>query len=111
MFRRIGWLEDQYEAAEDALKLEKLALALLADERAGLKKLHWMRCPNCGMELSTVMFEGLQIERCSGCEGGWLSPDALEKLVTRKRRKGAVVRAVLNLFGGVTKDSQPEVTR
>jgi len=96
--------EDEYFVREEALKKQKLALeqtrSMLQKERTQLKELHWMHCPKCGLELHTVKFHGVAIDRCFHCHGTWLDAGELEKLaVHEKEQKGAVVKSILNIFG------------
>ncbi len=94
--------EEEYFAREEAEKKRKLALeqkrALATKEREDLKKQHWMRCPKCGMELNTIQFRGIDIDRCFSCNGTWLDEGELEKLAG-KEPQGVVVRGILDLFG------------
>lgn len=43
-----------------------------------------MNCPNCRTPLSTIDYEGIQIETCRSCGGEWLDSDELLH-VTRAR--------------------------
>ncbi len=96
--------EGEFFAREEALKKQKLALeqaqALREKEREQLKELHWMHCPKCGLELHTITFHGVEIDRCFHCHGTWLDAGALEKLAVREsEQKGAVVSSILQIFG------------
>ncbi|MFQ5596858.1 MAG: zf-TFIIB domain-containing protein [Nitrospiria bacterium] len=51
---------------------------LEADEKARLKKLHFMRCPKCGMPLIEINYKGIAVDKCSGCQGVWLDAGELE---------------------------------
>ena len=63
--------EEEYFARIETETKRKLAetkrSALQAAERDQLKTLHWMHCPKCGLELETVIFKGLQIDKCFHC--------------------------------------------
>lgn len=76
--------EEEYFAKEEAEKKKKLAEQLHASkseqERVRLKELHWMHCPKCGMELHTILFRGISIDKCFNCRGHWLDHGELEKL-------------------------------
>ena len=91
--------EEEYFARENAEKLRKLAAEqkalLAASDAEAIKKLHFMRCPKCGMELKTVNYKGLDIDRCFHCHGTWLDSGELEKLAGSE---GGVMASVLNLF-------------
>ncbi|MBM2828235.1 MAG: hypothetical protein HW408_767 [Actinobacteria bacterium] len=47
-------------------------------EKERLKSLHFMKCPKCGMELIEIDYRGVQVDKCSGCEGVWLDAGELE---------------------------------
>ncbi len=93
--------EDEYFAREDAEKKRKIALdqqkKLAQAERDELKKLHYMHCPKCGMQLHTIRFRNIDIDRCFACHGTWLDKGELEKIVGHE--KGGVMRSILNIFG------------
>jgi uncharacterized protein len=97
--------EEEYFAREDALKKQKLALSeakrLLEEQKEELKRTHWMHCPKCGMNLHTINYKGVQVDRCFSCKGTWLDEGELEKIALhdQNERKGAWVKAVLHIFG------------
>lgn len=92
--------EDEFFAREDALKQHKLTLdkvhAMKHEEREALKKLHFMHCPKCGMELATVLLHGLTMDRCNHCNGTWLDEAEMQKLFGKEpellRRVAAIFR-------------------
>jgi cytosine/adenosine deaminase-related metal-dependent hydrolase len=91
--------EEEYFARESAEKLRKLAAEqqkkLATAEKEELKKRHWMRCPKCGMELKTLSYKGLEIDRCFACHGTWLDAGELEKVAGSE---AGVMQSVINLF-------------
>ena len=94
--------EEEYFAREDALKKQRLAIdgqrTMLAHQKEELKKLHFNHCPKCGMELQTIKFHNVDLDRCFGCGGHWLDAGELEKLAAPEQ--GAVMGSVLNWFKG-----------
>ncbi len=74
--------EEEYFARlefERKKKIEEEKHRRLAEaERARLKELHFMRCPKCGMELIAVNYKGIEVDKCSECEGVWLDAGELE---------------------------------
>lgn len=74
--------EEEYFARlefERKKKIEDEKHKRLAEaERARLKELHFMRCPKCGMELIAVDYKGIEVDKCSECEGVWLDAGELE---------------------------------
>ena len=51
---------------------------LQAEEKKRLQELHYMNCPKCGMKLVGVDYKGIEVDKCSGCEGIWLDAGELE---------------------------------
>jgi Pyruvate/2-oxoacid:ferredoxin oxidoreductase delta subunit len=96
--------EDEYFVREEALKKKKIAQEqarkLAEEQKNKLKALHWMHCPKCGMELQTITFHGVELDRCFGCNGLWLDDGELEKVVEHdvSQKGSSVMRAVLNIF-------------
>ena len=60
---------------------EELKKKMLEDERNSLKKLHYMRCPKCGMQLVEIDYRGMKIDKCTECNGVWLDHGELEAIV------------------------------
>ncbi|MFA4917068.1 MAG: zf-TFIIB domain-containing protein [Syntrophales bacterium] len=52
-----------------------------------LKLLHYMKCPKCGMGLIEIYYKGINIDKCSECDGVWLDAGELEA-VSKLERKG-----------------------
>ena len=97
--------EEEYFARENALRREKIAKAEAkkAEEakREELKKLHWMHCPKCGLDLETTHFRGIEVETCRSCKGVWLDHGDIEQAALEapeSEKKSAWVRAVLGIF-------------
>lgn len=40
-----------------------------------------MQCPSCKSTLSTIQYEGIQIESCDACQGEWLDAGELKHIV------------------------------
>lgn len=76
--------EDEYIAKEEAEKVKRLQDKLKeeteAKERAELQATCYMKCPKCGGQLEAIMFRGIEIDRCTSCDGVWLDEGELEKL-------------------------------
>jgi Zn-finger nucleic acid-binding protein len=104
--------EEEYFAREEALKKQKLSIEqakkLQEKQREELRAMHWMHCPKCGMELQTISFRDVEIDRCFNCNGVWLDDGELEKLASHeKETKGAIVRSVLRIFGEPRPKTKP----
>jgi len=91
--------EEEYFARVEAEKKKKLLeeerRKREAEERERLKQLHWMRCPKCGMELEEVVFKGVRVDRCKGCNGVWLDNGELEQLAGSE---STVLKNILSYF-------------
>ncbi len=76
--------EEEYFARIEFERKKKLEhekhLKMAAEEKKTLKKLHYMRCPKCGMELIEIDHKGVKVDKCSECEGVWLDAGELESI-------------------------------
>ena len=67
--------EEEYIARMEFEKKKKVEEEkhknIKANEKESLKKLHYMRCPKCGMELIEIDYKNIKIDKCSECEGIW----------------------------------------
>lgn len=76
--------EDEYFARIEFERLKKLELErqskLEATEKDRLKELHHMCCPKCGMQLVAIDYKGVEVDKCSNCDGIWLDAGELEAL-------------------------------
>ncbi len=81
--------EEEYFAREEAAKQYRLAFEkarqMAVEERELLKAAHWMRCPKCGMELKTIRFRAVNVDRCFNCHGTWLDEGELETIAGNDR--------------------------
>ncbi|HET7291968.1 MAG TPA: zf-TFIIB domain-containing protein [Vicinamibacteria bacterium] len=68
------------------------------EERRRLREQHYMKCPKCGHDLKEEALEGINIDRCTHCEGIYLDAGELDKLFLKKdsERKG-LLRKVLGI--------------
>jgi hypothetical protein len=75
-------LEEARKARE---KREAERRARETEEQLGkVKKLHWMKCPKCGHDLKTEALEGVEVDRCTFCEGFFVDAGELEVLFLKK---------------------------
>jgi hypothetical protein len=66
-----------------------------AEERARKKALHFMKCPKCGHDLRAEVLEGIEIDRCTFCEGYFLDAGEIEQLYLKRNapeRQGFIRR-------------------
>jgi len=92
--------EQEFFARQELERRRKVAQELEAklqsEERSNLKKLHWMRCPKCGMELMELEYRGTKIDQCSSCNGIWL--DAGELDIVAAAEGGGFMHSLQKLF-------------
>jgi len=96
--------EEEYFAREEIEKKRKLAIeqsqSMAAQQREDLKKLHFMKCPKCGMDLQAVQRGDIEIDTCFNCHGVFLDSGELQRLQHQMshEKDGRWMGAVLNLF-------------
>jgi Zn-finger nucleic acid-binding protein len=54
------------------------------------------RCPKCGAELILVPYRGLELDKCSHCQGVWLDFGQLDQIVTEDARLFGSVRRIFS---------------
>lgn len=95
--------EEEYFLRQEAerlkLKAEERRRETEKSQREELKRLHWMRCPKCGMELSEVRYRGIQIDKCFSCGGVYLDDGELEQIAENEDDQG-VFAGLARIFGG-----------
>ncbi len=79
-------------------KRERERTAKEAEEtRRRLKEAHFMKCPKCGHDLKTEDLDGIEIDRCSFCEGVFFDAGELDQLFLTKKapeRQGILKRVL-----------------
>jgi len=94
--------EEEYFARLEIERKKKLAeekaQQQAAQQKEELKKLHWMHCPKCGMELQTITYQNIEVDRCFNCNGTWLDEGELEKVATAESQKSGTLSTLLRLF-------------
>jgi hypothetical protein len=100
-FQKPSNLEDEYFAREELEAKQRLARQqrdqLAQAEKERLQKLHFMKCPKCGMDLHTVKFGRLDVDTCFSCHGVFLDAGELQQIAKQDARH-PVVDAILNWF-------------
>lgn len=91
--------EIEYFGKKDVRQLRRMAEtkreSLAKEERERLRKLHWRRCAECGMELDSIPFKGTMIHKCFTCNGVFLEAGTLEKLCGEELH---LIESLLELF-------------
>ena len=61
-----------------------------------------MHCPACDATLTTVTYEGIDVEHCNVCGGCWLDADELGRIVSlREKRFTAAQRSAIDTAGRI----------
>ena len=76
-------LLEEARRAREAREAERKAKETSA-ERKRVKDLHHMKCPKCGHDMKTETLEGIEIDRCTFCEGFFLDQGEIEELFLKK---------------------------
>jgi hypothetical protein len=72
-------LLEEARKAREAREAERQAKESEA-ERKRIKDLHYLKCPKCGHDLKAENLDGIEIDRCSFCEGFFVDAGELEQL-------------------------------
>ena len=82
--------EQEFFLKKEAERIQKLReehqRELAKEEREKRKKLHYMHCPKCGMDLTTSDLAGVEIDVCPDCKGVYLDAGELDKILEGNRR-------------------------
>jgi hypothetical protein len=54
-------------------------------EREKLRQAHWMKCPKCGSDMKEEHLEGIEVDRCTLCNGLYFDHGELETLLMGKQ--------------------------
>ena len=78
-------LLEEARRAREAREKERLAKETAA-ERQRLRDLHYLKCPKCGHDLKTESLDGIEIDRCTFCEGFFVDAGELEQLFLARQQ-------------------------
>ena len=68
------------------------------DERARVRALHFMKCPKCGHDMKAQDFSGVEIDRCTFCEGVFFEVGELETVFSKRfEERKAIWRRLLGI--------------
>ena len=91
--------EDEYFAKQELERRKEWAkereAKMASEEKQKRKEQHWMKCPKCGMDLSTIELHGVKIDQCPSCNGTWLDAGEMEQLLQADQ---GFVHKVLSVF-------------
>lgn len=54
-------------------------------EREAQRLAHWMKCPKCGSDMREEHLEGIEVDRCTVCDGLYFDQGELETLLMGKQ--------------------------
>ena len=84
--------EERYFHEQEAEQLKQMRekLDVTRKQRASneSKKIHWMKCPKCGADMTEVELEGIMVDKCVGCEGLFFDRGELELMLVNKKALG-----------------------
>jgi rubrerythrin len=98
-FEKPSKSEDEYFARKEMEQRKQRAAEqsakMAAEEKERVRKLHWMKCPKCGMDLTTIDFQGVKIDQCPSCNGTFLDAGELQEIL---KRGGGFFGKVASIF-------------
>ena len=102
--------EEEYFARLESERIEARRTAAGAAAERAERLSHYMKCPKCGTDLVVEEYEGIQIDRCSECNGIWFDDGEAELLVAKNQAKGVggIFRAIAQGVRGRSKKSRSE---
>ena len=91
--------EDEYFARQELERrkqwAKEQAAKMAADEKEKRKQTHYMKCPKCGMDMSTIELHGVSVDQCASCGGIYFDKGEVEELLQKKE---GVVGKLLSVF-------------
>lgn len=52
-------------------------------EAQARRDLHWRKCPKCGSDMKVETISGIEVEKCSSCEGIFFDRGEIEQLLLK----------------------------
>jgi Zn-finger nucleic acid-binding protein len=81
--------EDEYFARQEFERrkkaLEEQESRSTEEERQRILAVARGRCPKCGAELVPVHYRGIELDKCSRCQGVWLDFGELDQVVAEDK--------------------------
>ena len=74
----------EFERRKKALTEQETRAA--EEERLRVLAVARDRCPKCGAPLVAVHYRGVELDKCSRCQGVWLDCGELEQVVAEEKR-------------------------
>jgi hypothetical protein len=91
-------LLEEARRAREAREAERRAKETAA-ERQRVKDLHYLKCPKCGHDLKPETLDGIEIDRCTYCEGFFVDAGELEQLflMRQQSQRQSFLRGLLRI--------------
>lgn len=87
--------EEYFVQREAELRKERQETVQLA-QRDAERRSHFMKCPKCGADLTVEEYHGIEIDRCSECQGIWFDAGEAELLIEKESAGfGSIFQAVV----------------
>lgn len=83
--RENDWFRQNEEKLIEAARKrrEQAAREGQSAEAQARRELHWRKCPKCGNDMHVETSSGIEIEKCSSCEGIFFDRGELEQLLVK----------------------------
>ena len=92
--------EEEYFAKREAELKERRRSASMEAAKDEERQSHYMKCPKCGDDLHVEEYHGVEIDRCSACNGIWFDAGEAE-LLTEKESAG-ITNILTSVVRGIT---------
>lgn len=77
-------LEEEYFKRKEREAIEKMRAKREEEERLAAELAATLPCPRCDGRLKEMTYEGIQIDRCTKCNGIWLDAGEMEQLTKKE---------------------------
>ena len=84
----------EFERRRNALVEQETGAA--EEERQRILTIARGRCPKCGAELVPVPYRGIELDKCSRCQGVWLDFGELDQVVAEDKGFLGSVRRIFS---------------
>ncbi len=91
--------EEEYFARQEAARLRTLRESAAESARQEERSSHYMKCPKCGADLVTEDQHGIQLDRCTECQGIWFDARETEELL--KQEGAGIVKILRSIMRSV----------
>jgi len=97
--------EEEYFVRREAEHRARLKQTAEIEARLAERRSHFMKCPRCGADLQVEHYSGIEVERCSECDGLWFDAGEAARLVELNASKGVggMFRAIVEAVRGPDK--------